>query len=198
MDYKTAWKESMQCSDFQNVETDTEFGIFESDTVFRVAFEGSTSKVDWWQNIDFFVKPYKNMSHLFFVHRGFKKKYKSVQSNIIARINEADYKGKAIQIRGYSQGGALAMLCHEDVYFHSGVQPDTMVFGCPRVFSFFNSKLLKTRLSDVQRIENGGDMVTGLPPWWFLFRHQGKKIHIGKKKCFKLLAKDHLEYKENL
>ncbi len=61
MDYKTDWTESMQCSDFQNVETDTEFGIFESDTVFRVAFESSTSKVDWWNNFDFLIYREENI-----------------------------------------------------------------------------------------------------------------------------------------
>jgi hypothetical protein len=198
MDYKTAWKESMQCSDFQNVETDTEFGIFESDTVFRVAFEGSTSKLDWWHNLDFLKIPFRGMKKIFFVHRGFDRKYRSVSDIIMQKARLAHTRGKKIEGRGFSQGAAICQRFHEDVWFNITKDVSSIVFGCPRGFGFWNYRELKKRFVNFIRIENGGDMVTGLPPWWFLFRHQGKKIHIGKKKCFKLSAKDHLEYKENL
>ncbi len=189
--------------DFVNTLTDTEYSIYEDDKVIRVAFQGSTSKLDWLQNFRFFKKPYRNMPSLFLVHSGFISKYKSVHKDIIPKIKDAVMlHGKTVEIRGYSQGSALALLLHEDVVFHIGVHADTTVFGCPRVFSFMNHKELDLRMTGVLRVQNNNDIITKIPFIFLLFRHYGKHKNIGKdKRCiFKLKVKDHFKpnYNESL
>jgi len=176
--------------------TDTQYAIEEYEDKIVIKFQGSCSKLDWLQNFDFLVKPYKHMEKVFFVHRGFLKKWKAVKDDIIPKVI---FKHKVIQILGYSQGGALAQLCHEYIYFHTKIQPNTIVFGSPRVFGFWQSKLLKSRLSNVIRYENGNDIVPSLPWFWLGFKHYGKLTHIGKKQCvLRFSIKDHLNYEKNL
>lgn len=175
--------------------TDTQYAIEETDDTLIIKFQGSVSKLDWFYNFFFLpfflVKPYHNMPKLYFVHRGFLKKYKAVR----LEIQKAVYANleKNINILGYSQGAALALLAHEDIAFTFGVRSETTVFGCPRVFSLFGYKMLANRLRGITRIENSNDIVTRLPFAIMLFRHYGVKIHIGQKRnLFRFSIKDHL------
>ncbi len=200
MDFVKAFSETVDVIwTHKNKDTSTEYNIYEDDKVLRISFRGSTSDMDWKQNFMIWKKPYKHMKKLFFVHAGFLKKYKSVRDDIMPRIVDARYAGKHIEIRGYSQGAALAILCHEDVLFFCQYLAQTSVFGCPRVFSIFNGKVLTSRMFNVVRYQNGNDAVTKIPFLWMLYRHYGKSINIGKKRrWWKFSIKDHAEYKRNL
>jgi len=177
--------------------TDTQYAIEKIEDMLTIKFQGSVSKLDWFYNFLFLplflVKPYHHMPKLYFVHRGFLKKYKAVRTE----IQKAVYENLEMKIRilGYSQGAALALLAHEDIRFTFGIQSETTVFGCPRVFSLFGYKMLNDRLSGVTRIENGNDIVTRLPFAILFFRHYGKRIHIGKKRnLFRFSTNDHLPH----
>ena len=202
MDLMKAFNEAINVSwDLENVKTDTEYNIYEDDEIIRIAFKGSTSKLDWLQNFSIWKKPYSHMKKWFFVHAGFLKKYKSVQANVMVRIKSAREKGKHVQIRGYSQGSAIAILCHEDVWFNYQYLAQTKIFGCPRVFSIFNGKEIEKRMLNVVRYQNGNDAVTKIPFLWMLFKHYGESINIGKKRrWWKLSIKDHMQpnYEESL
>jgi len=176
-----------------NGDLDTQYRIEETEDTIKITFQGSVSVLDWFHNFDFLVKPYRGMPKLFFVHRGFLKKWKAVRDNIMSRVISS---GKAVEIYGFSQGAALAQLCHEAILFHSGFQPKTVVFGSPKVFGWFNKKELDDRLYRVERYENGRDIVTGVP--FFLYRHYGLLKKIGKWGRIKTSIKDHLTYGENL
>ncbi|MCK5613989.1 lipase family protein [Candidatus Pacearchaeota archaeon] len=173
-------------------ETDTQYRIEENDENITISFQGSVSNLDWLQNFAVWKKPYKRMENLFFVHAGFLKKYKAVQPEILHRIKMARDLKKHVMIRGYSQGAGLALLCHEDVVFNANYLPQTKVFGCPRVFSIFNSKLIQRRMHNLVRYQNGNDTVTKIPFSLMLFKHYGKGINIGRKRrWWKLSFKDH-------
>lgn len=174
---------------------DTQYAIEETEDTLTIKFQGSVSRLDWFYNFFFIplflIKPYHHMPKLYFVHRGFLKKYKAVR----LEIQKAVYNNleKKVVVLGYSQGAALALLAHEDIRFTFGIQSETTVFGCPRVFSLFGYKMLSNRLFGVTRIENGNDIVTRLPFAILFFRHYGEKIHIGKKRnFFRFSIKDHL------
>ncbi len=181
--------------------TDTQYVVEVIGNTLTIKFQGSVSTLDWIYNfifIPFFlIKPYHHMPKLYFVHRGFLEKYKAVRLEIQKAI--LDNMDKKIIILGYSQGAALAILAHEDIVFTFGVQPETTVFGCPRVFSLFGYRMLSDRLRGITRVENSNDIVTRVPFTWMGYRHYGKKIHIGvRRNWFKYSVKDHLTYKENL
>lgn len=144
-------------------------------------FEKSNGAVDWRNNFDFPAKPYREMTDLWFVHRGFLRVFKSIEPHIASLV--ADPNIQEIIISGYSHGAALALLCHEYCVYH---RPDIKAkirgygFGCPRVIWGPCNDTMKARFENFCVIRNGNDLVTHLPPVIFGFRHVGKMIKIGK------------------
>jgi len=171
---KELWEITTTLFSEENPDTSTEWGWkIENDTLY-LNFQGSVSKLDWKQNFDFLQVPYKNMPHRFKVHRGFLTKWKSIQAEVIKVIR--DHKPKQIVITGFSQGAALATLCHEDLVFH-GHHPETWAFGSPRVFGW---KVPGNRFANLTRVSYAGDIITGMAPWFFGFRHVGREYGIGR------------------
>lgn len=150
----------------------------EGDTL-KIFFEKSNGLVDWKHNFYFPAKPYRDMKNRWFCHRGFLKVWKSIEPYIKDDI--LDPAVKAIEIVGYSHGGAIAQLCYEYVRFN---RPDVLVFGvgfgAPRVFWGFAKKAVKERFEGFIVVRNGKDLVTHLPPVLFGFRHLGEVVKVGK------------------
>lgn len=193
MNLKTYWQQSIGGIPFNReaVETDTEWGWLKKDRVLYLSFCGSVSKLDWLQNFSFWKVPYKDMPVKWRAHAGFVTKWKSIRDNVLALL-ALDVVDE-IQIRGYSQGAAVALLAHEDMAFHYPMKKvESWLFGCPRVFARRIPGVLIDRCHGVTRVTNGGDIVTGVPPWWMWYIHMGAEIRIGKKKLFRLSVKDHL------
>ena len=90
-----------------------------------------------------------------------------------------------VSIVGYSHGGALAMLCHEYVWFHRPDLRDRITgygFGAPRVYwGFWIPTALRERWRDFTVVRNRGDIVTHLPPEMGGYRHVGRLWEIGKR-----------------
>lgn len=146
-----------------------------------IFFEGSDGKNDWKNNLDFPAKAYKRMGKtIWFAHRGFLKVWKENEPTLAADI--ADKAFKKIVVCGYSHGGALAMLCHEYVWFH---RPDLRGktegygFGSPRVFWGVKTADLKRRWEGFTVVRNINDIVTHLPPVVLGYSHMGKLLKIG-------------------
>jgi hypothetical protein len=170
-----------------------------------IYLEGSNGVIDWKNNFDFFpkvrrniwrnavccldifksncsapVKPYKDMEYRWFSHRGFLRVWKSIEPYIAAPIE--DRKFKKIIIVGYSHGAALAVLCHEYVWYH---RPDLREkiegygIGCPRVFWGIQTAQARERWARFYVIRNIDDIVTHVPPVWLGFSHVGNLISIG-------------------
>lgn len=182
-----------------NEETDTQWDFVVSENLLTLRFDESRSSLDWRQNFNLLKKPYRGMKTSFRVHSGFLKKYKSIREEIHSILNTFDVD--KIEILGHSQGGALALLAHEDIgyNFPKFGTPNmvTVVFGCPRVFGWFAPK---DRWHNVIRIQNSNDAVTKIPFTWLGFKHVGIPINIGdKRKWYSLKVKDHLpkNYRES-
>ncbi len=204
MDLKSKWQEAMDCTGFENTETDTEYRLdidHKAQTI-KLSFQGSSRfirdgkiTIDWRQNFDFLKKPYKHMKHIFFVHRGIHNKYQSVRDDIYNKIK--DLKDYDMYIFGFSQGGGLDYCAHED-YWYKGFDPITYAFASPRIFGWWNCRILKERFKKFHIVINVNDIVPKLPPVLFGFRHYGIKHKIGKLKItFPWnLAKEHMGYKD--
>ena len=93
-------------------------------------------------------------------------------------------QGKAVghpdilTISGYSHGGALAILAHEDFTFHGLSFVTGYAFGAPRVV-WMPSKTVASRFSMLTRVRMRGDLVTKLPPWMTGYRHVGSDKPFG-------------------
>jgi len=179
-------------------ETDTQWGWEIQEDTLYLKFQGSVSRLDWRQNLDFLATPYKDMKPKFKVHRGFLGKWKAIQENVQSKITKEINK---VIIVGFSQGGALALLAHEDIWFnHEQLREslETYAFGTPRVFSWLAPR---DRFENVTYIQYKGDMVCGVPPWFFGYKHMSKNwitIPEGDKwpQWFRIHPIHHMEYFE--
>jgi len=161
-----------------------------------IYFQCSSSDSDWKKNLDFFpipIKPYKDMPITWYAHRGFVKVWKSVRDTILPIVKEIYAKRFVPRIIGYSHGAAIAVLAHEDVIFTTlgfiktngvvdflygeGMEPETIVFGCPRVIWMSNK--INERFYGIDNYQVRGDVVTNIPPKLFGFRHVGDILKLG-------------------
>lgn len=147
-----------------------------------VYLEHSDGDVDWKNNMDFPARPYKRMGQtVWFAHRGFLKVWKSIEPYLADKIADPAV-GKIVTV-GYSHGAALAVLCHEYVWYH---RPDLREsiegygFGCPRVIWGKRRDDLMERWKKFTVIRNLDDIVTHLPPTFLGYTHIGEMLEIGE------------------
>ena len=200
------FKECLGAS-YTQVENAGSYALERIGNTLYIYFEGSNGAVDWKNNFDFFpkaqqnifrnigcrfgilkshcaapIKPYKDMTYKWYAHRGFLRVWKSIEPYVAEQIS--DKRIKKIITVGYSHGAAIAVLCHEYVWFH---RPDLREkingygFGCPRVFWGMQTKETKERWRRFEVIRNIDDIVTHVPPVWLVFSHVGSVITIGKR-----------------
>ena len=154
------------------------------DTLY-IYFEKSNGLVDWKNNLDFPAKSYTGCGC--FAHRGFLRVWKSLLPYIEDILQHKSFEG--VVITGYSHGGALAVLCHEHIWFnypHLQCVLTGYGFGSPRVIWGILGKK-RHRWDNFKIIRNENDIVTHLPPFIFGYRHVGTLIRIGKKGRYSLI-----------
>jgi len=175
----------------ENSITDTQWKLVTINGQNILVFPPTQSTLDWKQNFDFFIVPYKNMTKKWYAHRGFLLKYKSVNDNILNAVKGLDN----LTITGYSQGAALAVLAHEDIHYnYLNLNINSIVFGCPKVVTW---NAPSVRWSTFVRYKNGNDIVTHVPPSIFGFKYVGTEIKVGVKRFF-LSIRDHANYSGNI
>lgn len=165
-----------------------------------IAFRGTDSKGDWASNFMFSKKaiPYGNAESKIRVHEGFLNAYKapSVRDKIQGLMNQSV---RHVRITGHSRGAALAVLCAVDLNYNF---PDrcieTVLFGCPRVGNKAFAKSFNRRVFMTVRVENGGDIVTHVPPWLFGYRHVGIRYHVGRPLLLSVLDHEPRRYYRNI
>jgi hypothetical protein len=147
----------------------------------RILFEESNGRTDWRNNFRFLAvptKPYKGMTSVWFVHRGFFGVWEVIEPQLAELI--ADPTVERIEIGGYSHGGAIALLCFEYCRYHRPeIKVEGFGFGAPRVLWGPVPKDVQERLADFRVIRNGDDLVTHLPPLFLGYRQVGKLEEIG-------------------
>ncbi len=149
--------------------------------VLYVYLQDSDGAEDWKNNLDFPARPYHKMEDTaWMAHRGFVKVWRAVEPNVAAAI--ADPRLQSVVTVGYSHGGALAVLCHEYVWFH---KPDLRQriegygFGAPRVLWGVLSPEMRARWERFTVVRNLDDLVTHLPPKALGYTHVGRLLEIG-------------------
>ena len=136
-----------------------------------IFFEGSNSITDWVENFMFTHKLYKE----FRVHKGFYRAYSQVRDLMLDTIYNGKYEN--IIVVGYSHGGALTQLAHEDIVYHfPSVNVHSYAFESPRCLKV--GKKYKDRWKDLVVIRNGCDIVTHCPPKIFGYTDLGTMIKI--------------------
>lgn len=174
---------------FKKYEVDYKF--IENKNTLYIFFEPSDGRTDWIVNFSYWRKPYRDMKIGYRVHGGFLESWSLVKDAVRARVGEKNadgrYRWEKIVIVGYSHGGALAVLCHECVWFEredlrAGENLIGISFDGPRVYAgLWIKKELKERWRNFYLIRNQDDLITHLPPVVFFFRHVGEKVKVGAK-----------------
>lgn len=149
------------------------------DTLF-VYLQASSGAEDWRNNLDFPARPYRSGGTLWWAHRGFVRVWKTVESHIARDLLDSTLQ--RIVTVGYSHGAALALLCHEYVWYHRPDLRDVIEgygFGCPRVLWGLARPSLLHRWDRFWVIRNLDDAVTHVPPAFLGYRHVGKLLEVG-------------------
>lgn len=188
-------------SNYTKVGLDVDYDIEVDDVnkTIGVFFEESATEQDWKTNFNFPVRPYKHQKSCLWVHRGFKKAWKSANDKIIREVIDIRSRtGYNVIFIGWSFGGAMCQFAVEDFFFNTGIRSDVITFGAPNVF--FGKKsvnYVKSCCKSVVQFANRNDVVTIMPPLY----SQICKIKIGDKfNLFKLFKPKiyHCNYDEVL
>lgn len=167
---------------YSTVGISTNFATRRSGATLYVFFQSSVEGNDWRINVDFPAKAcLRAEEKAWFAHRGFANTWKELEPVISPVL--LDGSVEKIIISGYSHGAALAMLCHEYVWY---IRPDLREslqgfgFGCPRVFWGRRDKDILKRWENFTVVRNIDDIVTHLPPAVLGYSHVGNMLEIGE------------------
>lgn len=134
----------------------------------KLLFQCSHGDVDWKNNFDFPVKPYKEQENTLYYHRGFAKAYKSANDAIMSDLISAVSKNQeyVVEISGWSLGGAMAVLAAEDFNFRTGRLSVLITFGSPKVcFGKKTKERIKNCCFLIRQFANVNDCVPDMPPF---------------------------------
>lgn len=144
-----------------------------------IFFEKSNGYEDWWNNLSYRAVPRGRKNDGWLCHEGFLKVFEGIRPNIEKAIKSPTVKN--IVTVGYSHGAALALLCHEYIWYTRVDLRNSIAgygFGCPRVV-WGRVKNEKQRWRNFYVIRNIDDIVTHVPPAIFGYMHKGNLIEIG-------------------
>lgn len=169
---------------YNHIENSADYALERIDDTLYIYLECSKGQVDWLNNFDFPAKPYDRMEEgqIWFAHRGFMRVFKSVEKEIARYV--ADKTLDQIITVGYSHGGALAVLCHEYVWYNRPDLRKTIegyAFDAPRVVWGARLYSLTKRWERFLLIRNINDIVTYVPPKIFGYTHVGSLLEIGER-----------------
>lgn len=146
-----------------------------------IYFQDSDGALDWIRNFNFLATAVRRIREpVWYAHRGFLAAWRSVENKILPMIS--DESVRRITVVGYSHGAALALLCHEAVWYH---RPDLRMtsegygFGCPRVLWGRPPQDISARWRKFTVIRNVDDIVTHVPPRVLGYVHVGKMLTVG-------------------
>ena len=176
---------------YTTVENAGSFALERDGDTLYVLFEKSNGAADWENNLDFgavlhsnssaeILAPYKDMEEKWYCHGGFLRVWKSILPYIEGYLLDLRYR--RIICVGYSHGAAIALLCHEYIWYNRKDLIDSVEgygFGCPRVI-YGHVMRESERWDSFFVVRNLDDVVTHLPPAILGYRHVGKIINIGK------------------
>ncbi len=148
-----------------------------------IYLQSSDGYEDWKHNFDFPARPYRRMGKtVWYAHRGFTKVWRAIEPHVAPVIADPGLQG--IVTVGYSHGGALAVFCHEYIWYH---RPDLRLrihgysFGGPRVLWGNPTDEIRSRWNRFTVVRNIDDLITHLPPRALGYSHVGTLLQIGEK-----------------
>lgn len=160
-----------------------DYSVEKAGSKIYIYFQCSDGAVDWKNNLNFPAIPYETVDgQTWYAHGGFVRVWRSIENYIAKYVN--DDKIRSAVIVGYSHGAALALLCHEYIWYNRADLRDHIEgygFGCPRVLWGKRTEKVTTRWKNFTVIRNINDAITHMPPAILGYYHVGKMLKIGQK-----------------
>ncbi len=168
---------------YLHTESGGDYALKRKNGVLYIYLEDSDGAEDWRSNLDFPAKAYlREGDTAFYAHRGFLRVWESLLPPVERAVKDPALKG--IVTVGYSHGGALAVLCHEYVWYEREDLRESILgygFGAPRVLWGVYTPAFKKRWERFTVVRNIDDAVTHLPPALLGYTHVGTLLEIGEK-----------------
>jgi len=144
------------------------------------AFRGSQDLINWIYNLRFpKTSPYDGIPGAR-VHKGFYKTYESIQDEVRKESTflVKKFPNRPIIVTGHSLGGALAVLCGNDLAMHlnSAVPIYVWTYGAPRVGNLNFANFFDLHVTESWRTVNQRDLVTHLPLQKMGFEHSTREV----------------------
>ena len=169
-------------ANYIHVENGGDYALQRFGSDLYIYLERSDGGEDWKNNLNFPKRAYRRMGKtVWHAHRGFLTVWKSIENYIADAV--FDQSVRRVTVVGYSHGGALAVICHEYIYYNRPDLRENLFgygFGAPRVI-WKPSPEIAERWENFTVVRNPDDAVTHLPPELFGYRHVGKMLNISKK-----------------
>jgi len=168
-------------AEYRTVENAGSFAYLRDGDLLYLFFEKSNGGEDWYNNLSYHAVSVGREGDEWFCHEGFLRVWKSILPYIDRLVRSPSVR--QIVCVGYSHGAALALLCHEYIWYN---RPDldgslhSFGFGCPRVI-YGRIAGEEERWRDFFVVRNLDDSITHLPPRIFGYRHVGRLVEIGER-----------------
>ena len=153
---------------YKNVGDDVDYCIFVKEEKIYLAFEGSRTKRDWQNNLNFPRKIYKKQYSCLKAARGWGDAYKSCNNIVMEELISVmdDYPFFPVVIIGHSYGGAMAVLAAEDLHYRTRTMPSVITFGAPKcLFGNKSKKYVKSCCVEITQYQHVHDIVPRMPPF---------------------------------
>eukprot|EP00736_Rhodelphis_marinus_P006945 Rmarinus@m.6433 len=179
------WNDCKPCRNMPNFEITTflensrydVFGYVGYDHSSRqavVAFRGSSSLINWINNLKLSKSTAYDSVPNAKVHSGFLDSFNSVKNDFHVAINDVvrRFNPTGIVFTGHSLGGALTYIAAVDTLEVGSAKVNSIYsFGSPRVGNYEFTNFLENRVAGAWRIVNDADIVPSLPPSGLNFHH---------------------------
>lgn len=155
--------------------------VYRNGGIALIGFYQTRGSKDWENNFKAWKMSYSVGSKKYKAHAGFVAEYLTMRDEILKAVDGST----DIEIYGFSQGGAHAVLCLRDVQYNApNLMPFAYTFGAPRVYSWASAREFSKSvgIDDLYQYQFYGDPVPHLPPsWWpFGYKHVGTIKKLGK------------------
>lgn len=171
--------------------------VFIEEKKIRLLFEESNSFIDWINNLNILLKPYKFKDSVFWFAKGWCMAYESACDIIMKKLLDICncFPSYIVEICGWSFGGAISLLAALDFYYKTNLKANVITFGTPKsLFGKKTKKIMMSCCASVIQYANLSDIVTYykfFPGYTMLNR-----VNIGRFNFFDLfnIKKSHCGY----
>eukprot|EP01039_Chlorochromonas_danica_P008946 gene8946-9869_t len=154
--------------EINNLERDVQgfIGVMPAQNTIYIAFRGSTSVIDWLNNLDFNLTTYPISSCTGCeVNEGFLLSEQSIIASLAQNLTGlvALYSNPKIVVTGHSLGGALATLTVVDLLIAGFTNIELMNFGSPKVGNLAFAEFASNLIGNRYRVTRYQDIVPNFP-----------------------------------